>query len=94
PASSPERGSGVILNPAQLATSLACPVTLDLTVAGNAIARQHGIGRIDIVENRFIGLKSRGCYETHGLSILRAAHIDLEGLVLDREVRALREHTI
>ncbi|KAA8894101.1 hypothetical protein FN846DRAFT_446454, partial [Sphaerosporella brunnea] len=66
---------------------------LDLTVAGNAIARQHGIGRIDIVENRFIGLKSRGCYETHGLSIMRSAQIDLEGLALDREVRPLRDHT-
>ncbi|TQS37555.1 hypothetical protein Golomagni_01966, partial [Golovinomyces magnicellulatus] len=57
----------------------------------NAIARRHGIGRIDIVENRFIGIKSRGCYETPGLTCLRLAHIDLEGLVLDREVRALRD---
>lgn len=57
----------------------------------NAIARRHGVGRIDIVENRFIGLKSRGCYETPGLTCLRQAHIDLEGLVMDREVRALRD---
>ena len=47
-------------------------------------------GRIDIVENRFIGIKSRGCYETPGGSILRAAHVDLEGLTLDREVRRLK----
>jgi argininosuccinate synthase len=65
------------------------PVELFLTA--NAIARRHGVGRVDIVENRFIGLKSRGCYETPGLTMLRAAHIDIEGLVLDREVRALRD---
>jgi argininosuccinate synthase len=67
---------------------------LELFLAANAIARAHGVGRIDIVENRFIGLKSRGCYETPGLTILRSAHIDLEGLVLDREVRALRDQFV
>lgn len=67
---------------------------LELFLATNAIARRHGVGRIDIVENRFIGLKSRGCYETPGLSILRSAHVDLEGLVLDREVRALRDQFV
>lgn len=65
------------------------PTSIFLTA--NTLARKHGIGRIDIVENRFIGLKSRGCYETPGLTILRLAHIDLEGLVLDREIRALRD---
>lgn len=64
---------------------------LELFLAANAIARKHGVGRIDIVENRFIGIKSRGCYETPGLTILWAAHLDLEGLTLDREVRALRD---
>ncbi|KAM3421057.1 hypothetical protein BST61_g1473 [Cercospora zeina] len=68
------------------------PVELFLTA--NAIARKHGVGRIDIVENRFIGLKSRGCYETPGLTMLRAAHIDLEGLVMDREIRALRDQFV
>lgn len=67
---------------------------LELFLAANTIARNHGVGRIDIVENRFIGLKSRGCYETPGLTILRSAHIDLEGLVLDREVRALRDQFV
>jgi argininosuccinate synthase len=67
---------------------------LDLFLTANAIARRHGVGRIDIVENRFIGLKSRGCYETPGLTILRSAHVDLEGLVLDREVRALRDQFV
>ncbi|KAL9105573.1 MAG: hypothetical protein Q9227_009274 [Pyrenula ochraceoflavens] len=66
----------------------------ELFLAANALARKHGVGRIDIVENRFIGLKSRGCYETPGLTILRAAHIDLEGLTLDREVRALRDQFV
>ncbi|GAA94114.1 uncharacterized protein L969DRAFT_86218 [Mixia osmundae IAM 14324] len=65
------------------------PVELFLTL--NAIARKHGVGRCDIVENRFIGVKSRGCYETPGGTILRKAHMDLEGLVLDRNVRALRD---
>lgn len=65
-----------------------------LFLEANAIARRNGVGRIDIVENRFIGLKSRGCYETPGLTCLRSAHIDLEGLVLDREVRALRDQFV
>jgi argininosuccinate synthase len=67
---------------------------VELFLTANAIARRHGVGRIDIVENRFIGLKSRGCYETPGLTCLRSAHIDLEGLVLDREVRALRDQFV
>ncbi|KAI9701975.1 MAG: argininosuccinate synthetase [Candelina mexicana] len=67
---------------------------LDLFLATNAIARRNGVGRIDILENRFIGIKSRGCYETPGLTCLRAAHIDLEGLTLDREVRALRDQFV
>jgi len=57
----------------------------------NTLARKHGIGRIDIVENRFIGVKSRGCYESPAATILRKAHMDLEGLTLDRDVRALRD---
>jgi len=68
--------------------------SLDLFIYLNTIARKHGIGRIDIVENRFIGIKSRGCYETPGGTILRTAHIDLEGLVLDREVRSMRDQFI
>jgi argininosuccinate synthase len=64
---------------------------LDIFIYLNTLARRHGIGRIDIVENRFIGIKSRGCYETPGGTILRVAHMDLEGLTLDREVRAKRD---
>lgn len=64
---------------------------VDIFNALNALARKHGIGRIDIVENRFIGVKSRGCYESPAATILRVAHMDLEGLTLDRNVRALRD---
>ncbi|MDI1490898.1 MAG: argininosuccinate synthetase [Ramalina farinacea] len=67
---------------------------VELFLAVNAIAKRNGVGRIDIVENRFIGIKSRGCYETPGLTCLRSAHIDLEGLTLDREVRALRDQFV
>ncbi|CEP25009.1 ARG1 [Cyberlindnera jadinii] len=64
---------------------------VELFLVANKLARRNGVGRIDIVENRFIGIKSRGCYETPGFTILRSAHIDLEGLTLDREVRAIRD---
>jgi argininosuccinate synthase len=72
------------------------PVTdaVEIFMLLNTLGRKHGIGRIDIVENRFIGVKSRGCYESPGATILRAAHIDLEGLTLDRNVRALRDQFI
>lgn len=66
------------------------PIFLEL----NALARKHGIGRIDIVENRFIGVKSRGCYESPGATILRVAHMDIEGLTLDRNVRRLRDQFV
>lgn len=74
-------------------SSAASTVTdaVEIFLTLNKLARKHGIGRIDIVENRFIGVKSRGCYETPGATILRKAHMDLEGLVLDRNVRALRD---
>jgi argininosuccinate synthase len=65
--------------------------SLELFLYLNELGRKHGVGRIDIVENRFIGVKSRGCYETPGGTILRAAHVDLEGLTLDREVREVRD---
>ncbi|KAI9314980.1 argininosuccinate synthase [Dichotomocladium elegans] len=60
----------------------------------NTVARRNGVGRIDIVESRFIGVKSRGCYETPGGTILRTAHKDLEGLTLDGQLRALRDQNI
>jgi argininosuccinate synthase len=60
----------------------------------NELGKVHGVGRIDIVENRFIGLKSRGCYDSPAMTILRLAHLDLEGLVLDGQVRNLRDRFV
>ncbi|KAI0124071.1 argininosuccinate synthase [Xylariales sp. AK1849] len=60
----------------------------------NKIGHDHGVGRVDIVENRFIGLKSRGCYDTPGLTLARLAHLDLEGLVMDSRVRELRDQFV
>ena len=50
----------------------------------NKLGGQHGIGRIDLVENRFVGMKSRGCYETPGGTLIMAAHRELEALTLDK----------
>jgi argininosuccinate synthase len=57
----------------------------------NAIGGKHGIGRIDLVENRFVGMKSRGVYETPGVTILQSGHRAVESLTLDREVMHLRD---
>jgi argininosuccinate synthase len=60
----------------------------------NELGGLHGIGRADIVENRFVGMKSRGVYETPGGTILRAAHMAMESITLDREVLHLRDSLI
>lgn len=60
----------------------------------NKLGFDHGVGRVDIVENRFIGLKSRGCYDSPAMTILRLAHLDLEGLVLDAQVRSIRDQFV
>ncbi|MDD3311497.1 argininosuccinate synthase [Pseudodesulfovibrio sp.] len=60
----------------------------------NELGGKHGVGRIDMVENRFVGMKSRGMYETPGGTILAAAHRDLEGLCMDREMMHLRDSLI
>ena len=60
----------------------------------NAVAGRHGIGRVDMVENRFVGMKSRGVYETPGGTILMQAHLDMEGLTMDREVKLIRDGLI
>ena len=57
----------------------------------NRMGGDHGIGRVDLVENRFVGMKSRGVYETPGLTILQAAHRAVESLTLDREVAHLKD---
>ena len=63
----------------------------NLLAVVNEIGGEHGIGRVDLVENRYVGLKSRGVYETPGGTILRAAHRAVESLTLDREVMHLRD---
>lgn len=65
--------------------------TLELFKYLNKIGGMHGIGRIDLVESRFVGMKSRGVYETPAGTILLKAHLDLEGITLDREVILLKE---
>ena len=79
-----EKGEPVAINGQKLE-----PVALleSLNKSGGA----HGIGRVDLVENRFVGMKSRGVYETPGVTILQAAHRALESITLDREVMHLRD---
>ena len=60
----------------------------------NRLGGKHGIGRIDLVENRFVGMKSRGVYETPGGTILRAAHMAVESITMDREIMHLRDSFI
>jgi len=78
----PKAVNGNHLSPAELLRQL------------NQIAGRHGIGRIDMVENRFVGMKSRGVYETPGGTVLHQAHRGLEGLCMDREVMHLRDSFI
>ena len=79
-----ERGTPVAVNGARLD-----PVTLVSTL--NAIGGRHGVGRIDLVEDRLVGMKSRGIYETPGGTLLYAAHSELEQLVLDRRTLAAKD---
>jgi argininosuccinate synthase len=57
----------------------------------NQLGGKHGIGRLDLVENRYVGMKSRGCYETPGGTILLKAHRAIESITLDREVAHLKD---
>jgi argininosuccinate synthase len=57
----------------------------------NRLAGRHGIGRLDMVENRYVGMKSRGCYETPGGAVMLRAHRAMESITLDREVLALKD---
>lgn len=70
---------GEALNPKQLLAHL------------NTVGGEHGVGRLDIVENRYVGMKSRGCYETPGGNILLKAHRAIESITLDREVAHLKD---
>jgi len=58
----------------------------------NEIGARNAIGRIDLVENRFVGIKSRGCYETPGGTLIVAAHRELEALTLDRDLSHHKQH--
>src|SRR5690606_18387524 len=66
----------------------------ELLGKANEIAGRHGVGRVDIVENRFVGMKSRGCYETPGGTLLFHAHKAVESLALDRQVLQLRDELV
>jgi argininosuccinate synthase len=79
-----ERGNPVSINGERLG-----PVAL--VEKANEIGGRHGIGRVDIVENRFLGMKSRGVYETPGVTMLHHAHRAVESITLDREVHHLRD---
>ena len=57
----------------------------------NELGGKHGIGRLDLVENRFVGMKSRGVYETPGGTILHAAHRGIESITLDRGAAHLKD---
>ena len=67
---------------------------LEVMEALNRLGGKHGIGRVDMVENRFVGMKSRGVYETPGGAILHFAHRQMESLTMDREVMHLRDSLI
>jgi argininosuccinate synthase len=73
---------GVEMSPAEILAEL------------NRLGGEHGIGRVDLVENRFVGMKSRGVYETPGGTVLRTAHMAMESITLDREVMHLRDSLI
>jgi argininosuccinate synthase len=66
----------------------------EMVKALNTVGGKHGVGRLDMVENRFVGMKSRGVYETPGGTIMHIAHRDLEGICLDRDTMHLRDSMI
>ena len=79
-----ERGDLVAINGKPMAAH-------ELLAELNRLGGKHGIGRLDLVENRYVGMKSRGCYETPGGSILLKAHRAIESVTLDREVAHLKD---
>ena len=79
-----KNGDPITLNGEELS-----PATMLKTL--NTIAGKHGIGRIDIVENRYVGMKARGCYETPGGTIMLKAHRAIESITLDREAAHLKD---
>ncbi len=79
-----EKGDPVALNGEHLSPA-------NLLAALNKLGGENGVGRLDIVENRYVGMKSRGCYETPGGTILLKAHRAIESITLDREVAHLKD---
>ena len=82
-----ERGNPVAVNGDSLSPAF-------LLAKLNEIGGRHGVGRVDIVENRFVGMKSRGVYETPGGTILHRAHRAMESITMDREVMRIRDSLI
>jgi argininosuccinate synthase len=95
PQSAPERGERVEIGfdegvPTSVGGERLDPVSLLELL--NEIGARNAIGRIDLVENRFVGIKSRGCYETPGGTLLHAVHRELEALCLDRDLMHFKQH--
>jgi argininosuccinate synthase len=94
PEAAPDRASEIAIDfahgdPVALNGETLSPATLLTRL--NALGRDNGIGRLDLVENRFVGMKSRGIYETPGGTILLAAHRGIESITLDREAAHLKD---
>jgi len=82
---------GLPINVTNVATGEKVQGALKLYEYLNELGRANGIGRLDMVENRFVGIKSRGVYESPGATILWAAHRDIEGIAMDKEVMHLKQ---
>jgi argininosuccinate synthase len=82
-----ERGDPVAINGVKMSPG-------KLLAEANRLAGENGVGRVDLVENRFVGMKSRGVYETPGGTLLHAAHRAVESITLDREVMHLRDSLV
>ena len=94
PEAAPDEGQGLTLTFEQgdvVAIDGVAMTPAEVLAHLNAVGGAHGVGRADIVENRYVGMKSRGCYETPGGTILLRAHRAIESLTLDREVAHLKD---
>ncbi len=97
PEAAPDQAEDIVLgfkngDPVSINGEAMSPATLLAEL--NTIGGRHGIGRLDIVENRYVGMKSRGCYETPGGTIMLKAHRALESITLDREVAHFKDSLI
>jgi argininosuccinate synthase len=97
PEMAPDRGEEVVLgfekgDPVSINDQSMSPASLLAEL--NTLGGRHGVGRLDIVENRYVGMKSRGCYETPGGTIMLKAHRALESITLDREVAHFKDSLI